>query len=130
MTGVRADDAVRGLLGLLADGAGRERLAKVAAAARAEGVRGDELAAIERATEDALRVRATVVAHQRREAELAALFDTASDLAQLRDTDAVLRSIVHRARMLLGVDVSYLSLNDERSGFTYMRVTDGSASAK
>ncbi|MGX7824114.1 helix-turn-helix domain-containing protein [Actinokineospora sp. 24-640] len=129
MTGVRADDAVRGLLGLLADGAGRERLAKVAAAARAEGVRGEELAAIERATEDALRVRATVAAHQRRETELAALFDTASDLAQLRDTDAVLRSIVHRARMLLGVDVSYLSMNDERSGITYMRVTDGSASA-
>ncbi|UVS82363.1 GAF domain-containing protein [Actinokineospora sp. UTMC 2448] len=123
------ESAVAGLLALLADGAGGDRLAQVVIAARAAGVDGAELAALERATEDALRVRATVAAHQRREAELAALFDTASDLAQLRDTDAVLRSIVHRARMLLGVDVSYLSMNDERSGITYMRVTDGSASA-
>jgi GAF domain-containing protein len=49
-------------------------------------------------------------------------------LAGLRDPDAVLRSIVHRARMLLGVDASYLSLNDPVAGDTYMRVTDGSVS--
>lgn len=128
-TMARVTDAVSGLLALLADGAGGEKLAQVVIAARAGGLSGAALAELERATEDALRVRATVAAHQRREAELAALFDTASDLAQLRDTDAVLRSIVHRARMLLNVDVSYLSLNDERSGITYMRVTDGSASA-
>ena len=42
-----------------------------------------------------------------------ALFDTASDLAGLRDLDAVLRAIVHRARTLLGADVAYMTLNDE-----------------
>ncbi|WP_436492650.1 helix-turn-helix domain-containing protein [Actinokineospora sp. HUAS TT18] len=124
-----AVDAVRTLLDLLAVGASGDQLAKVAADARASGVTGPELARIERAAEQAQRVRQTVVAHRRREAELTALFDTASDLARLRDTDAVLRSIVHRARMLLGVDVSYLSMNDEVAGRTYMRVTDGSVSA-
>jgi sugar diacid utilization regulator len=110
MTGVDTrSDAVGQLLDLLAGGASDERLA--------------------RATELAMRIRSTLEAHRRREAELTALFDTASDLARLRDPDAVLRSIVHRARMLLGVDVSYLSLNDEAAGKTYMRVTEGSVSA-
>lgn len=68
----------------------------------------------------------TLRQHRRREAELTALFDTASDLAALRDLDAVLRSIVRRARLLLGTDTAYLTLPDERAGDTYMRVTDGS----
>ncbi|USX56522.1 GAF domain-containing protein [Lentzea sp. HUAS12] len=63
---------------------------------------------------------------RRREAELAALFETASELAGMRELDAVLRSIVRRARTLLGTDVSYLSMNDPAG--TYMRVTDGSFS--
>ncbi|OLR91176.1 helix-turn-helix domain-containing protein [Actinokineospora bangkokensis] len=126
MPGVDARDAVTDLLELLAAGAPAEDLSAVAARA---GLAGADLAAVERAVSSALRVRRRLVSHRRREAELVALFDTAGDLARLRDTDAVLRSIVHRARMLLGVDVSYLTLNDERAGKTHMRVTDGSVSA-
>ncbi|MCP2252427.1 Sugar diacid utilization regulator [Prauserella aidingensis] len=111
------DGAAR-LLRQLADGASSEDLARTDT-----GETDDEALRL------ALTIRRTLDAHTRREAELAALFDTASDLARLRDLDAVLRSIVHRARMLLRVDVSYLSLNDEDSDNTYMRVTDGSASA-
>lgn len=74
-------------------------------------------------------MRRTLNQHQRREAELTALFDTAGDLAALRDLDAVLRAIVHRAKLLLRTDVAYLSLNDDAAGDTYMRVTDGSVSA-
>jgi hypothetical protein len=107
--GSDSKSTVRQLLDLLAEGASGERLAH--------------------ATELVLRIENTLAAHRRRETELTALFDTASDLARLRDPDAVLRSIVHRARMLLGADVSYLTLNDEQAGRTYMRVTDGSASA-
>ncbi|MGQ0839346.1 helix-turn-helix domain-containing protein [Actinokineospora sp.] len=129
MTPVNAHDAVRKLFDLLARGANAEQLAQVAVAAGAAGLDGADLALLEQATKDALRIRHTLAEHRRREAELTALFDTASDLAGLRDTDAVLRSIVHRARMLLGVDVSYLTLNDEHAGKTYMRVTDGSVSA-
>jgi len=122
-------DAVRRLLDLLAAGASGEQLAHVSVAARSAGLSENELAELERATEVALKIRHTLTEHRRREAELTALFDTASDLSKLRDLDAVLRSIVHRARMLLAVDLSYLSLNDDAAGTTYMRVTDGSVSS-
>ncbi|OZM70274.1 diguanylate phosphodiesterase [Amycolatopsis antarctica] len=125
----RIDDAAGNLLELLAAGASSDRLASVVAAARGLATGDGERVAIDRAGDLALRVRRTLTDHSRREAELAALFDTASDLARLRDLDAVLRSIVHRARMLLRVDMSYLSLNSDDAEATYMRVTDGSASA-
>ncbi|MFG2486011.1 helix-turn-helix domain-containing protein [Streptomyces virginiae] len=88
-----------------------------------------DAAVVADATRVALRIRRTLGQHRRREAELAALFDTAGDLARLREPDAVLKAIVHRAKLLLGTDVTYLSLNDEEAGDTYMRVTDGSVSA-
>lgn len=126
MAGMDAVPALLSLLELLTRNAASEQLQQVVSAAKsAESV---DLDTIEQAAELAQRVRHTLSDHRRRENELAALFDTASDLAGLRDPDAVLRSIVHRARMLLGVDISYLSLNDPIVGDTYMRVTDGSVS--
>jgi hypothetical protein len=77
----------------------------------------------------ALAIRAKLEGHRRREAQLSALFDTAGDLAALRDLDAVLRALVRRARTLVGTDVTYMTLNDPAEGDTYMRVTDGSVSA-
>ena len=98
--------------------------------ARAAGADGDELAELERVKLLALEVREAFAARRRRESELSALFDTASDLAALRGVDSVLTAIVRRARQLLGTDVSYLTLNDPGEGDTYMRVTDGSVSAR
>ncbi|MGF1428369.1 helix-turn-helix domain-containing protein [Kitasatospora sp. LaBMicrA B282] len=121
--------AHRRLLELLADGAaGTEDFGRPAARARAAGAQPPELAEIEEATWLALRVHRTLRQHRRRERELTALFDTASDLAALRDLDAVLQSIVRRARLLLGTDTAYLTMPDEQAGDTYMRVTDGSIS--
>ena len=60
-----------------------------------------------------------------REAELSALFETARDLTAIRDLDAILAAIVRRARQLLHADMTYLSLNDELEGASYMKVTDG-----
>lgn len=116
------------VLGLLAAGADAHQLQEPLRRARAAGTEPAGLAELEQATLLALRIQATLAAHRRREGELAALFDTASDLAALRDLDSVLRSIVHRARMLLRSDIAYLTLNDDRAGDTYMRVTDGSIS--
>ncbi|MGW5745365.1 helix-turn-helix domain-containing protein [Amycolatopsis sp. NPDC003861] len=132
MTAVTApSDALRRLLDLLASGASTEQLAHVVVAARAEGALGAaDLAALASAGELALRIRETLAEHRRREAQLTALFETASELAALSDPDTVLRSIVRRARALLGVDVSYLSLNDEAENKTYVRVSDGSVSAE
>ncbi|MFF9184422.1 helix-turn-helix domain-containing protein [Streptomyces misionensis] len=119
---------LRRLLELLAAGAPAEDLGAVAVEARRSGATAQDLAEVEQATEAALRVQSTLRQHRRREAELTALFDTAGDLASLRDLDAVLHSIVRRARMLLGTDTAYLTLSDEEAGDTYMRVTDGSVS--
>ncbi|WP_410640886.1 helix-turn-helix domain-containing protein [Amycolatopsis sp. lyj-346] len=132
MTAVTApSDALRRLLDLLASGASTEQLAHVVVAARAGGaLDAADLAALASAGELALRIRETLAEHQRREAQLTALFETASELAALSDPDTVLRSIVRRARALLGVDVSYLSLNNEAEGKTYIRVSDGSVSAE
>ncbi|WP_438816967.1 helix-turn-helix domain-containing protein, partial [Streptomyces clavuligerus] len=121
--------ALRELLDLLASGAPGERLGRPAAGARAAGAGPREQAAVDEATRVAHDIHRTLTQHRRREAELAALFDTAGDLAALRDLDAVLRAIVHRARTLLGTDLAYLTLHDPAAGDTYMRVTDGSVSA-
>ena len=75
-------------------------------------------------------MRAAIDGHRRREAELAALVDTARDLASLADPGGVLDAIVRRARTLLGTDVAYLTLADPERGDTYMRATAGSVSTR
>ncbi|MGW7381298.1 helix-turn-helix domain-containing protein [Streptomyces sp. NPDC054794] len=117
-------------LDLLARGASPEAYEQPVLLARAEGRPADRIAALEHAKLLALRVRADLEGRRRREAELSALFETAHDLAGLRDLDAVLQAIVQRARSLLGTDIAYLSLNDPVRGDTYMRVTEGSVAAR
>ncbi|MFI2508356.1 helix-turn-helix domain-containing protein [Streptomyces sp. NPDC018972] len=117
-------------LELLARGASAEAYEQPVLLARAEGLPAGRIAALQQAKALALRVRAELEGRRRREAELSALFETAHDLAGLRDLDAVLRAIVQRARSLLGTDVAYLSLNDPARGDTYMRVTEGSVAAR
>lgn len=114
-------------LELLAREAALVEFERPVVAARTAGA--PDLDDLERAKVLALRVRALLERRRRREEELSALYDTAGDLAGLRDVDAVLRAIVHRVRTLLGVDVSYLTLNDAERGDTYMRITDGSVAA-
>ncbi|MFI5685307.1 helix-turn-helix domain-containing protein [Streptomyces sp. NPDC051636] len=117
-------------LELLARGASADAYEQPVLLARAEGQPADRIAALEETKVLALRVRAELEGRRRREAELSALFETAHDLAGLRDLDAVLQAIVQRARSLLGTDVAYLSLNDPARGGTYMRVTEGSVAAR
>ncbi|MGW1886000.1 helix-turn-helix domain-containing protein [Streptomyces sp. NPDC001970] len=117
-------------LELLARGAAAEAYDRPVLLARASGSGPETLAGLEHAKQLALRVRAELEGRRRREAELSALFETAHDLSGLRDLDAVLRAIVQRARSLLGTEVAYLSLNDPVAGDTYMRVTEGSVSAR
>ncbi|RFU87834.1 GAF domain-containing protein [Streptomyces triticagri] len=124
-----ATASVRRLLDLLAADAPAEELAAEPARTRAAGVQAGDVEQVAEATEVALSVRRALDQHLRREAELVALFDTAGDLAGLRDLDAVLRAIVRRARTLLGADVAYLTLNDPVEHDTFMRVTEGSVSA-
>jgi GAF domain-containing protein len=113
------------LLRLLAQDAPAERIEEQA---RALAAADPESGAVAR--ELALRVRAGIDGHRRREAELSALVDIARDLASLPDPGGVLDTIVRRARSLLGADCAYLSLADPERGDTFMRATDGSISAR
>ena len=77
----------------------------------------------------ALQVRAVTDLRRRREQELEALVETAQDLATMDDPALVLEAIVLRARTLLGTDLAYLTLYDEKAGDTFMRATSGSISS-
>lgn len=123
------DGAGTPFLELLARGAPAAAYEQPVLLARAEGRPAESIAALEHARLLALRVRAELDGRRRREAELSALFETAHDLAGLRDLDSVLPAIVQRARSLLGTDVAYLTLNDPSRGDTFMRVTEGSVAA-
>ncbi|GAA3291621.1 hypothetical protein GCM10020295_08870 [Streptomyces cinereospinus] len=123
------DGAEAPFLELLARGASADAYEQPVLLARAQGRPAEWITALEHAKLLALRVRSELEGRRRREAELSALFETAHDLAGLRDLDAVLQAIVQRARSLLGTDVAYLSLNDPERGDTYMRVTEGSVAA-
>ncbi|MDA2813051.1 GAF domain-containing protein [Nocardiopsis sp. RSe5-2] len=100
--------------------------------ARAAGWDPERLAELETTKVLALEVRSVLADRRRRESELAALYETASDLAGMRDLDRVLHAIVDRARNLLGTDTAYLTLRDQErdDGGTSMRVTSGSVSAR
>lgn len=91
--------------------------------------RPEELDALREAKALALQVRRVLEDRRRREVELAALFETAGDLAGLQGVDAVLDAIVRRARTLLHTDVAYLTLIDAERGDTFMRATAGVVSA-
>ena len=119
----------REVLSLLEQEAPAADFEETASAARAAGLPANVLADLDAAKLAALRIRAAMEQRRRREAELAALFETASDLAALRDLDSVLRAIVRRVRLLLGTDVAYMTLNDPAAKDTYMRITSGSVSA-
>jgi GAF domain-containing protein len=103
---------------------GRDELRSIAAEAAQLGA-GVEL------REDlaaAAQLAERLASHQRREAELLALSDSARDLTSLRDLDRVLQAIVRRARQLLGSEVGYLSLFDEERQDFFVRATEGSVS--
>ncbi len=119
----------REVLSLLEQEAPAADFEQAASAAHAAGLPASLLTDLDAAKLAALRVRADMEQRRRREAELAALFETASDLAALRDLDSVLRAIVRRARQLLGTDVAYMTLHDPAARDTYMRITSGSVSA-
>ena len=113
------------LLELLLAGASREDLDLVLAEAEASGAGPEQLAALREEHALALRVQEQMQRQRSREAELSALYETARDLTAIRDLDAILAAIVRRARQLLHADMTYLSLNDEAEGASYMKVTDG-----
>jgi uncharacterized protein YigA (DUF484 family) len=112
-------------LDLLYGEAPREAFDAVVTGAVDDGLDGPALQRLRDHRTVALRIREQMERQRQREAEMSALYETANDLTAIRDVDAVLTAIVRRARSLLHADMTYLSLNDEVEGASYMRVTDG-----
>jgi GAF domain-containing protein len=113
------------LLEMLLAGATREDLDLVVAEAEVSGSTPEQMATLREQHALAMRIHEQMERQRSREAELSALYETARDLTAIRDLDAILAAIVRRARQLLHADMTYLSLNDEREGASYMKVTDG-----
>jgi len=120
----------RDFLDLLYAEAPREAFDEVVALAERDGLTEQELDRLRRQRTLALRLREQFARQKQREAELSALYETANDLTAIRDVDTILAAIVRRARQLLHADMTYLSLNDEDEGASYMRVTDGALTAE
>jgi len=112
-------------LDLLASDAPREAFDAVVTEAMDAGLPEDQVARLRDRRTTALGLLEQRQRQRQREAELSALYETAQDLTAIRDVDAILAAIVRRARQLLGADMTYLSLNDEEEGASYMKVTDG-----
>lgn len=108
-------DAFARVLRLAAEGAGE---AAMETALREAGLSG---AAVATAQELARRSRSA----SRSRDLVRVLYDIATDLAAIRDVEAVLLAIVQRTRAITGADMAYLSLNDHASGETYIRKSDG-----
>jgi DNA-binding PucR family transcriptional regulator len=115
----------RSLLQLLLAEAPAEAFEQPVREAEERGADAAEIAELRAEVAVALQVRTILAERRRREAELAALYETAGDLTSIRDVSNVLQALVQRARRLLGTDVAYLTLFDDDRGDTYMRVTDG-----
>lgn len=111
------------LLALLADGVSAATLEMRLTAMLQEGTIDPAAAAATRS------LNARLWEASRREGLLRVLYDTATDLTGIRDVEAVLKAIVRRTRSLIGSDIAYLSLNDYQTGESYIRVTDGAATA-
>ena len=117
-------------LEMLLAGASRTDLDVVVAEAEVSGTAPDQLETLRAEHALALRIHEQMARQRSREAELSALNETARDLSEIRDLDAILAAIVRRARHLLRADMTYLSLNDEEEGASYMKVTDGALTAE
>jgi len=73
----------------------------------------------------ARRLRGGAARWRRRGQELAALYSTARELAELRDVDELLERLVERAHDLVGTDVTYLSEFDVTTRELRVRTTLG-----
>jgi len=78
--------------------------------------------------ERTLQVKDLLDRRARRDRNLSAIFDTAKDLASLKDLDAILTSIAVRCREILSADLAYLGLFNDSGTETSIRVTDGAIS--
>ncbi|MEV8565866.1 GAF domain-containing protein [Streptomyces sp. NPDC051322] len=97
--------------------------------AHRRGATPEEIERLTRAKQMSLTVHELFSRRQQREAGLAALVDTARELTLPYELDALLKVITRRARRLLNLDMSWVTLNDPADGNSRVRAPDGHASS-
>ncbi|GGH46980.1 helix-turn-helix domain-containing protein [Microbacterium album] len=102
------------------------RVEQVMSALGALGIAGSDAEAI---AGHAFRLRADAARLRRRSRELGELYSSARELAELRDSSAVLDRLVTRAHGMLGGDIAYLSEFDSARRDLRVRTTAGSVSS-
>ncbi|SNX62489.1 sugar diacid utilization regulator [Streptomyces sp. TLI_55] len=122
------DAYVLAMLDLLAREAPAQRFEELLRQAADAGVDGTDLAQLTQAKDRSLEVRQLFARRQQREAGLSALVDTARDLTHPYSLDTLLAVITRRARLLMGLDMSWVSLHGD-DGASEVRAADGHASA-
>ncbi|MET9613358.1 helix-turn-helix domain-containing protein [Kitasatospora indigofera] len=97
--------------------------------ARRQGLSPDSVEKLTQVKYLTLRIHGLLGRQGQREAELSALVDTARDLSSPFELDALLKVISRRARLLLNLDMAYISFHDSDSEDSYIRAADGHATA-
>lgn len=117
------------MLELLAREAHTEEFERLVRSAREAGADETEIARLTRAKDLSLSIRSLFARRQQREAGLSALVDTARDLTLPYNLDTLLKVITRRARLLLGLDMSWVTFHAFDEGVSYVRAADGHTSA-
>lgn len=117
------------ILELLAREAPRGEIEEFVRQARRAGASPEALDELERAKQLALGIHSLFGRRRQREAGLSALVDTARDLTHPYDLDTLLKVITRRARLLLSLDMSYISFYEPAEKYAYVRTADGHATA-
>ncbi|GAA1920480.1 helix-turn-helix domain-containing protein [Streptantibioticus ferralitis] len=123
-----AGNGAYAVLELLASEAPPSQFDVLVSQAREKGATDEELESLEDAKRLAVAISAELEQRRQREAGFTALVDTARELTAPHDLDALLNVITRRARLLLGVDMSYISFPDDEGGYVYVRTTSGHTS--
>jgi len=76
-----------------------------------------------------IRTHRALALNKRHEAEISQLYATVGQLTARRDVEAVLKTVVDRARELLASDIAYVMLLDEGGTMLRMRVAVGNQTA-
>ncbi|MFG2293237.1 helix-turn-helix domain-containing protein [Streptomyces sp. NPDC048603] len=117
------------MLELLAREAPAEEFERVLQTARNTGASPEDLERLTRAKDLSLNIRGLFSRRQQREAGLSALVDTARDLTHPYNLDTLLKVITRRARLLLGLDMSWVTFHDFPERRSVVRAADGHTSS-
>ncbi|MEU1076544.1 MULTISPECIES: GAF domain-containing protein [unclassified Streptomyces] len=117
------------ILELLAAQAPLDAMEEVLLHAHDRGATAEELALVHRAGRLGRTVHGLLDRRRRREADLAALLDTARELASSCDVDGLVKTVAHRTRALLHVDMAFVALLTTGSGDSVVRASAGATTS-